>query len=153
MDLSIPAGAAVLVLPIACGGMLLALAGCGDGGEEPDGPSAAMTATAPGRADGDAPRLTLSPRATRSAVAAGRSACRGRRPSQVVDSHLAAARRRSGGHGPELLKLVVERRGELRGTRAFPVVAARIYALSLPVAARDAAYRGCRSALSGGGRS
>jgi hypothetical protein len=145
IDSTVPAGVLALVLPITCGGALVALVGCGD---DPGSPPAGEAVGQPG----DTSVRPLSPRAARAAARAGRTACRGRRPGQVLDSHLARARRRAGRTGPELPRLVAERRRELHGT-ALAEVAARIYSLSLPPAASHAGYRGCLGGLRDGGRS
>jgi hypothetical protein len=145
-DAAVPVGVLALMLPVACGGALVPLAGCGD--DDPSGPPAGE----PAAQAGDRPARPLSPTAAKAAVKAGRRACRDRRPGQVAESNLARARRRAGHDGPELLRLVAERRGELRG-RELSDIAARVYALSLPPAASQAGYRGCRAELRSGGRS
>lgn len=82
--------------------------------------------------------------ASRAALAAGRRACRSRRPGVVRDRYLAEARRsRVGASQERFLDTAADPSRAVRGGLAYGQLAARVYALSLPSAERRDGYLGC----------
>jgi hypothetical protein len=86
---------------------------------------------------------------SRSTVAAARRACRASSPSEVVRRYLPPARRRAEITAPDrrFLKTAASASRSLRSSPAYPGVAARVYALSLPAPERQAGLAACATQL------
>lgn len=163
--------APLLLLGVA---LSLLIAGCGStSAPARNNDTSALRATAPGPKSRNAPRLpagTAIPRlprptnntaASRAALRAGFSACRHATPAQIRRAFLEKVRH-AGGSGRELRFLratarslkarpqppPVERRGPLAA-----LMAAHLYALTLPTSARPDGFAGCAYELRDAARS
>lgn len=81
-------------------------------------------------------------------AAAGRGACRGLTAEQVRLRYLRKAQASASQLDRTFLKPVVKPSRQLLASASYPFVVARVYAMSVPVARRAAAYAGCAYELS-----
>jgi len=141
------AAAALALLAIAP----VALGACG-GGADGDAPSAGGGIARAGVDTSQPPTPSRVSAGSRRAMAAGRAACKSKRSTSIVNAYVGAAGRRVPASERAFVRNVERNLEQLRRNAAFPQIAARLYAMSLPRAQRRDGFAGCAFELSRGER-
>lgn len=151
-----------ICVALALGTVPLALAACGSGSD--GGNSTSVQTTVPGVPPPGAPQAQViaskfpkpkpvegAPAGAKKAIEAGRQACRGKTPTQVVHEFLPAANENGGvGEMRSMLAEMPKYEKQARTTPDFVAgqLAARVYEATLPEELALAGYQGCIYELS-----